>query len=106
MANIKNTEEFLMSDLKKELTNGAKFVVFHYSFSVILMTYNYSSDIYFIRVGESTLKHSIGYTLITLFLGWWAIPSGPIFTISALYTNITGGKDVTQEVLSFINSAH
>lgn len=104
MAEIKNIEGLSVDDINRELNNGAKFVVFQYSFSIIVMTFKRGSDIYFIKAGESTVRHSIGFTIITLLFGWWGIPWGPIYSIGSLYTNLTGGKDITQEVLNSMNS--
>ncbi|MBO9701043.1 MAG: hypothetical protein J7604_12590 [Sporocytophaga sp.] len=104
MANIKNIQGLSGSDIERELNNGGKFVVFQYCISIVVMTFRRSSDVYFIKPGESTVKHGIGFTLLTFLLGWWGIPWGPIYSIGALYTNITGGKDVTQEVLNSIQS--
>ncbi len=104
MAVIKNIDGLSVEDINKELNNGAKFVVFQYCFSILVMTFKRGSDIYFIKAVEPTVKHSIGFTLITLFWGWWGIPWGPIYTIGALYSNLTGGKDITQEVLNSMNS--
>ena len=39
------------------------------------------------------------YILISVLLGWWGIPWGPIWTIQSLYINLKGGKDITSEVL-------
>ncbi len=104
MAEIKNLDGISGHELKNELANGAKFVVFQYCISLLVITFKRSSSIYFVRSGESTLKHSIGFTLITLLFGWWGIPWGPIYSIWALFTNLTGGKNVTEEVLkSFQN---
>ena len=104
MAEIKNMEGLSVDDINKELDNGAKFVVFQYCFSILVMTFKRGSDIYFIKAGESTVKHSIGFTLLTLAMGWWGIPWGPIYSIGSLYTNLSGGKDVTQEVLQSMNA--
>ena len=104
MAKIKNIEGLSIQEINNELSNGAKFVVFQYCFSIIIMTFKRSSDVYFIKAGESTASHSIGFTLLTFILGWWGIPWGPIYSIGALYTNFTGGKNVTQEVLHSMNS--
>ncbi|MFT4062949.1 MAG: hypothetical protein QM642_11405 [Edaphocola sp.] len=104
MAKIKNIEGLSTNELNQELNNGAKFVVFQYCFSIIVMTFKRGSDIYFIKSGESTVKHSIGFTLITLIFGWWGIPWGPIYSIGTLYSNLTGGKDVTQDVLNSMNA--
>ncbi len=104
MAQIKNIEGLSTDDINRELRNGAKFVVFQYCFSIIVMTFKRGSDIYFIKAGESTIKHSIGFTLITLLFGWWGIPWGPIYTIGALFSNLSGGKDITKEILNSMNS--
>ncbi|TPN85177.1 hypothetical protein [Aquimarina algicola] len=103
MAQIKNIEGLSMDDINRELSNGGKFVVFQYCFSIILMTFRRGSDVYFIRADESTVKHSIGFTLITFFFGWWGIPWGPIYSIGALASNLSGGKDITQEVINSMN---
>ena len=104
MAQIKNIQGMSADELNRELERGGKFVIFQYCFSVIIMTFKRGSDVYFIRPGESTIKHSIGYTLLTFFVGWWGIPWGPIYTIGSIFTNLTGGKDVTQDVINSFNS--
>ena len=106
MAEIKNIEGLSVDDINRELNNGAKFVVFQYCFSIIIITFKRSSDIYFIKAGESTIKHSVGSTLITLLFCWWGIPWGPIYSIGSLFSNLTGGKDITQEVLNSMDSAN
>jgi hypothetical protein len=103
MAEIRNVSGLTVDAINREVNNGARFVIFHYCFSIIFMTFKRGSDVYLIREGESTLDYSIGWSLITLFFGWWGIPWGPIFSIEALYKNIIGGEDVTREVLHSIN---
>jgi len=63
------------------------------------MSFKNGSDIYFVKSGESGFGYGIKYSLISLVLGWWGIPWGPIYTIWSLIANCSGGKDVTQEVL-------
>jgi hypothetical protein len=104
MATIKNIEGMTVDDLNRELATGGKFVVFEYCISIVVMTFKRGSDIYFIRAGESTVKYSIGFTLLTLLLGWWGIPFGPIYTIWALVVNFKGGKDITQDVINSFNN--
>lgn len=82
----------------EELQRGAKFVVYQYCISVIVMTFKRSSDIYYIRPGESRHTKGIGFTLLSLVAGWWGIPWGPIYTIGSIVTNFGGGKDVTADV--------
>jgi hypothetical protein len=40
------------------------------------------------------------FSLISLVAGWWGIPWGPIWTLTTLATNLSGGKDVTREILA------
>ena len=104
MAKIINMEGLTAEEIKREIQNGARFVMFQYCISIIILTFKRPSDIYFIRANESVLKPSISFTLLSLFFGWWGIPWGPIYTIGSLHTNFSGGKDVTAEVLHSINS--
>jgi hypothetical protein len=104
MAQIKNIEGLTNEEINNELRNGAKFVIFQYSISIIVMSFKRNSAIYFIRAGQSTTKHSIGYTILTCVMGWWGIPWGPIYSIGSIATNVGGGKDVTQVVLKSVNS--
>lgn len=104
MAQLKNMEGLTVADVNRELQNGGRFVMFQYCISIIVMTFRRGSDIYFIRADESAAKYSWQYSLLTFVLGWWGIPWGPIYSIGSLYTNFSGGKDVTQEVLASMNA--
>ena len=102
---INGLENMTGSDLRTELNQGAKFVIYQYCISVLIMTFKRPSNIYFIRAGESGVPNGLGFTILSLLLGWWGIPWGPIYTIQSLVTNFQGGKDVTQEVLASMASA-
>ena len=100
MSKIIGLDNLTVEDVNKELANGARFVVFLYCFSLVIVTFKRSSNIHFIKAGESTLKHSIKFTLMSVLLGWWGIPWGIIYTIQALVTNFQGGRDMTEQVMS------
>lgn len=102
---IKGLEGRTVEQINRELARGARFVIFEYCISIIIMTFRRSSDIHFIPADEGTLGKSIGFTLMTMLLGWWGIPWGPIYTIGALTTNVRGGKDVTDDVLGLLSDA-
>jgi len=90
-------------ELLKEIENGAKVVQFHYCISVLLITFTFHSKSFLIQPGEDTKDKSIKYTLLTLLLGWWGFPLGPIFTIKALLTNFKGGNDLTPGIQTTLN---
>ncbi|MHC4252996.1 MAG: hypothetical protein ACYS9X_28085 [Planctomycetota bacterium] len=97
---IKGLEGLTRDEIERELANGARFVVYRYCISVLVLTIQRTSAIYFVRAGESASAKGWPYTLTSLLLGWWGIPFGLIFTPIALFTNLRGGKDVTADVLS------
>jgi len=102
---INGIEGLSGNELSMELANGAKFVIYQYCISIIVMTFKRPSDIYFIRAGESPVGRGILFSLVSLLFGWWGIPWGPIYTIQALAVNFGGGKDVTQQVVASLRNA-
>ena len=86
-----------------EIQRGAKFVVFNYCISIIVLTFRRSSSIYFIKPGENAIVKGLPFTLLSLVAGWWGIPWGPIYTIQSIYKNCQGGTDVTQKVLPSVS---
>ncbi|MBH8574123.1 hypothetical protein I8752_14055 [Nostocaceae cyanobacterium CENA369] len=100
MSRINGLEEMIVEQVNKEIANGAKFVTFIYCFSLIILSFKRSSDIYFIKANESSLLKSLPFIFISLFFGWWGIPWGIIYTIQCLFTNLRGGKDMTAQVIS------
>jgi hypothetical protein len=91
--------------LEEDIRNGGRFVFFQYTISIIVLTFKRSSGIQYIPAGKSSALKGLPYTLISLVLGWWGLPWGPIYTIGSLATNIGGGKDVTNEVLPALQAA-
>jgi hypothetical protein len=90
--------------LRKEVRRGGKFVFYEYCISILILTFKRPSDVYFIPVGKSTVVPGLRFSLLSLLLGWWGIPWGPIFTISVLGTNFSGGNDVTGKVLASLRA--
>ena len=90
-------------ELHDELHRGGRFVIFYYVISIIIRTIRRPSDVYFIRAGESAVGKGLGYSLLTMVIGWWGLPFGIIYSFMALFTNFGGGKDVTNEVVRALN---
>ncbi len=103
MARIIGVEGLTIDELNAELAQGARFVIYQYCISVIVMSFRQGSDVHFIRANENAVTRGLGFVALTVLLGWWGIPWGPIFTIQSLATNLGGGKDVTDAVLASMN---
>jgi hypothetical protein len=95
---IQGVEGLSGAELAEEIRKGGKFVVFDYAISILIMTFKRSSEVHFVRAGESAVIKSLPYTLLSLCFGWWGIPWGFIYTPMALFTNFGGGRDVTAQM--------
>jgi hypothetical protein len=89
-------------ELQMELQRGGKFVTFQYCISILVMTFKRQSNIYFIKADENAVVKGLPFTLLSLFLGWWGIPWGIIYTIETLGINFKGGRDVTQQIIAAV----
>jgi len=99
----KGIEGMSFDYINSELQKGARFIEFEYCFSIIFMSFKQRSATYFIKAGESPLRKSAGYTLISMLFGWWGIPWGVFYTLAALATNLRGGVNVTDYVINTWN---
>ena len=89
--------------LQLQLQQGAKFVLFQYCISLLVVTLTRSSSIYFVKSGESRAGTGLVFSLISLLCGWWGLPWGPIRTIQSVFINFGGGKVVTKEVVAALS---
>jgi len=93
------------SQIAMEVQHGARFVVYQYCVSVVVITFRRSSPPQFVPAGESPAKAGLPWTLLTALVGWWGIPFGLIWTPMAIYKNAKGGIDVTRQVLATLPGA-
>ena len=101
---VVGVEKISPEELTFELQRGGKFVTYYYCISALVVSFRRPTDIYFIKPGESTVSKGLPWTLLTLLLGWWGIPWGPIWTIQSLAVNFRGGKDVTDSVVRSLSA--
>ena len=99
---IKNIGGLSARDLQREAGQGARFVYFTYTVSLLFITLKRTSGVYLLRPHEKAARKGLRFTLVSLFLGWWGIPFGPKYTLQSIQTNRRGGKDVTDEVMSTV----
>jgi hypothetical protein len=85
-------------EIEKQLAAGGRFVFYEYCISLIVVTFRRPSDVYFLRPGARGWTRGLGYTMLSLLLGWWGVPWGFIYTPLTMLTNLSGGCDITAEV--------
>ena len=96
---ILGIEGLTPDELRHQIDLGGRFVYYKYTISAIAITFRRSSNIYFVKPGESPVVKGLGWTALSLLLGWWGIPWGPIRSTMSLWTNLRGGEDVTDKVI-------
>jgi hypothetical protein len=96
---VPGTEGLTLGEIREEVLKGGRFVIYTWVVSVIVMTFRRSSGIRFVRSGRDGTGMALGYSLLSLLLGPWGFPWGLIWTPSCIFTNLAGGKDVTQPMI-------
>ncbi len=66
---IRGIEGMKGGELDFEIQRGAKFVLFQYCISVVVLTFRRPSDIYFLRQGENAVVKGLPFTLLSLVAG-------------------------------------
>ncbi len=87
-----------------EVERGARFVVFDYVVSVLIVAYLRRSQVCFLRPGQSAFKRGLPYALLSFLLGWWNFPWGLIRTPQRIYETLRGGRDITESVVASIKA--
>jgi len=106
MAKIVGLEDIKSGgQLQQEIQQGGKFIIYQFCISLLIITFKRSSSIYYISHEQNAVVKGLPFTLLSLVLGWWGIPWGPIYTIQSVWVNFQGGRDVTKEVVASMGLA-
>jgi hypothetical protein len=76
---------------------GYRLVFYEYCISLVFITLRRPTRLYRVPADSWGLLPGLPYTLVTLLFGWWGIPWGFIYTPLVLWTNLSGGREVTAE---------
>jgi hypothetical protein len=102
---VKGIKGMTIANLQDEIMNGGKFVTYTYCVSFIIISFRRSSGIYFVKSNENAFIKGSPFTLTSLLFGWWGIPWGFIYTLECLFTTLNGGKNVTDEVMHYLQQS-
>lgn len=99
------TEHLTRQDAEACLAQGGRFVFYEVCVSLVVATLRRPSRIYLLRPGELGIWRGMPYTILSLLLGWWGIPWGIIYTPLVIITNLSGGCDVSAQVLAQVRQS-
>jgi len=97
---LDGAKSLTVAELQRAIDAGARFVLFQYCISVLVLSFKRSSGVFLILPAQNTWGERAKYSAISLVAGWWGIPWGPIWTLWTVGQNLSGGKDVTAQVMS------
>ena len=100
--NIEGIDGLSLERLREEIDRGGRFVFFEYCISLIVITLRRPSSICFLPAHRWGWWRGLPYTLATLFLGWWGLPWGFLYSPIVLMTNMAGGCDVTAQTCAYL----
>ena len=99
---IKNITGLSADMLEQEVSKGGRFIYYAFTISLIIVTFKRTSGVYLVRAGENSVTKGIPFTILSVLFGWWGFPFGPKYSIESIRTNLRGGKNVTDEVMSTV----
>jgi len=73
-------------------------VRFEYCISLVAVTIRRPSRPVFVRHPGWAWVRGLPYTAVSLAFGWWGLPWGVVYTPVTIFTNLTGGCDITAQV--------
>jgi hypothetical protein len=80
-----------------EPADGRQWVVYEYCISLIAVTLRRPSRPILVKP-EWAWVRGLPYVGVSLFLGWWGLPWGIIYTPLTIFTNLSGGCHITAQV--------
>jgi hypothetical protein len=80
-----------------------RLVYYEICISLIFLTLRRPTAIHELAPGESGVLRGLPYTVLTALFGWWGIPWGFIYTPLALWTNLSGGRELLSAEDSFLD---
>jgi len=101
LSRIYGIEGLMEDDITYELKKGAKFVIYQYCVSAIIVSFKLNSVVYFIKNGESAVVKGLPFTIFSAVIGWWCIPWGLIYTVKVIKNNFKGGINVTDKIMNY-----
>ncbi|WP_439630918.1 hypothetical protein [Gemmata sp.] len=92
-------------EIRARVADGARLVRFETVVSAVLFTVRWQSGVYLTHSWQERYLTGVWYSAASLLLGPWGVPWGLIYTPLALWVNLTGGIDATDEVLAWLDAS-
>jgi hypothetical protein len=92
--------------LRAAVNGGARFVVFPYCESWLIVSFKRASAPTLVKPGEAAWRVGGVQILHSVLFGWWGFPWGPIWTVMTIAQTVRGGVDVTDAVMANLEAVY
>jgi hypothetical protein len=99
---IRGIDRLTLPEVQAIVAAGGRFVFYEFCISLVAATLRRPSSVWLLRPAERGMVRGLPYTAVSLLLGWWGIPWGFVYTPLVIATNLSGGRDVTDAALRFL----
>ncbi|WP_299339484.1 hypothetical protein [uncultured Psychroserpens sp.] len=96
---LQNIDISNLNELKADINNGAKFIMFNYRIGLGFVSLLRFSPAIFIKRENEVQKFKKKYNRLNLLFGPWFIFKGPFLTYNAYKINRDGGIDITKDIM-------
>ena len=97
---VRGADGLSAADLRELVRRGAKCVRFEYCVSVVFATFRCESAVYFTDSWQERYLRGLPFSVLSLLLGPWGVPWGPVVTAQSVWANLSGGRDMTAQILA------
>lgn len=104
LLDIRGVRPLFAEELRTRLTEGARCVRFEVVVSFLFVTLRRQSPVYLTHSWQERYARGVGFSFLALLLGPWGIPWGLIHTPRAIWANVSGGCDCTEDVLVWLDT--
>jgi hypothetical protein len=99
---VDGIDNLTAAELEAGLAAGGRFVFYEYCISFVVLTLRCPTAVRYLPPADWGVVRGLPYVLVSLLLGWWGVPWGMIYTPLTIFTNLSGGQDVTDQVCDFV----
>lgn len=91
-------------EIRAAVVAGARLVRFEICLSFLFITIRRQSPLYLTESWQDRYLRGFCYSILALVFGLWGVPWGLFWTSRAIWVNLTGGGDETEQALVWFES--
>ncbi len=105
LLSLRGTRPLFAEELRTRIAAGARCVRFEYCISLLFITIRRQSPVYLTTSWQQRYLRGLWYSACAIVLGLWGVPWGWLYTLWAVWVNLSGAVDCTNEVLAELDKA-